>query len=87
MHDLTRPHFEDRNRKAEIDALNARTDRDRIIASALQALEDVGRKNALMSAELSNVNAYLCGYTGVLHTGDVLSLIDDIRRSLSPLVR
>jgi len=85
--DTTRPHFEDRNRQAELDARNTRLDRDRIISAALDALVDDAKRCALYPEVTANLNSWLIGSTGVLHTADVLSAIDDIKRSLSPLVR
>ena len=85
--DVTHPHFEDRNAQAELKARNERLDRDRVISAALDTLDEFARRHAINGGDVSARNAYLVGATGVLHTSDVLSIIDDVKRSLSPLVR
>lgn len=77
----------DRNHQAELDARNHRLDLDRVISAALDALLDDAKRCALYPETAANLNSWLIGSTGVQHSGDVLSIIDELKRQLSPLVR
>ena len=90
MHDYTLTQaqaIETRNMEAERIAREHRLDLDRVVSAALDILETHSRMAALYGNESAQRNAYLVGYTGVRSTTDVLSLIDELRRTLSPAIR
>ena len=67
------------NRRAEDAARARRLDKDRIIAAGLDAL--CARANS------EDSEAFIVGYAGLTSTRDAYCLIDEIRATLSPLVR
>lgn len=74
------------SRRAAINAeRNHRLDIDRVIYAALNRLEASAYEAA--GSHPANVNGYLSFAVGTESTHDVLSLIQEIRGKLSPVVR
>lgn len=77
-------------RCAEDEARNRRLDHDRLVSTALDVIIHWARTKCIIGTDGSSdraTNAYLTAASGIQSTTDALSLIDEIKRQLSPLVR